>query len=421
MPSDVASDDARARFARFGVVGGGVFFTIQGLANPFFALYATELGASTFAVGLMVTLKALLPIVIAMPSGQLIDSIGPMKMLKAGSWFLLASLACTVLATNIWMLAVSQVLIGASVVIMASSFQVLVAHGSRERRNEAIKKYSMWMSGGGMLGPLIGGAIASAFTIPHDGYRAAFIASLAASVLFMVALFWLSTRYPHPDARHVRVRDAFSPAEIMGSYKRGLGLAGLRPVQFGLTGTFLVMYIQALYMSFLPLYLAENGFATFLIALTISTNGLAGMISRFALGALMKRYSLEIILLTAGTIAACGVLLTPLAVLHPLTMLALVAAVGAAVGVNLPVSIMIMVDAVGESERGKLMGLRLLANRFSQVLSPAMFGVLGQFFGLTIAFYSGGAVLVATVLGFSAFTLHRGPLQVPEKSGEPAE
>jgi MFS-type transporter involved in bile tolerance (Atg22 family) len=82
---------------------------------------------------------------------------------------------------------------------------------------------------------------------------------------------------------------------------------------------------------------------------------------------------------------------------------------------------MIMVDAVGESERGKLMGLRLLANRFSQVLSPAMFGVLGQLFGLTAAFYSGGAVLVATVVGFSAYTMHRGPLKSPEKSGEPAE
>jgi Arabinose efflux permease len=421
MPTEVASGIPDQRFARFGVVGGGVFFTIQGLANPFFALYATELGASTFAVGLMVTLKALLPIVIAMPTGQLIDSIGPMRMLKYGSWFLLASLVCTVFATGIPLLALSQVLIGASVVIMASSFQVLVAQGDRERRNEAIKKYSMWMSGGGMLGPIVGGAIASAFAIPHDGYRAAFVAALVACVGFMLALFWLSTRYPHPDASQIRVRDVFSPSGIVSSYRRGIGLAGARPVQFGLTGTFLVMYIQALYMSFLPLYLAQNGFATFLISLTISLKGLAGMVSRFGLGWLMKRYSLEAILLAAGTIAAVGVVLTPLAVTSPVTMLLLAAMLGAAVGVNLPVSIMIMVDAVGEAERGKLMGLRLLANRFSQVLSPAMFGILGQLFGLTAAFYSGGAVLVATVVGFSAYTVRHGPLKAPDKSGEAAE
>jgi hypothetical protein len=64
---------------------------------------------------------------------------------------------------------------------------------------------------------------------------------------------------------------------------------------------------------------------------------------------------------------------------------------------------MIMVDAVGEKERGKLMGLRLLVNRFSQVLSPAMFGVLGHAFGLTTALYGGGVFLLATMFGFSAY------------------
>jgi MFS family permease len=420
MPTEVAAYPLE-KFARFGVVGGGVFFAINGLANPFFALYATELGASTFAVGLMITAKALLPIVIAMPAGQLIDTIGPMKMLKYGSWFLLASLLATVFASGLALLAISQILIGAAIIIMASSFQVLVAQGNREARNEAIKRYSMWMSGGGMIGPLIGGLIASFFAVPVDGYRAAFIAALAACVLFMLALFWLSTRYPHPDPGDLRVRDVFSPRSVIGSYRSGIGLAGSRPVQFGLTGTFLVMYIQALYMSFLPLYLAQNGFATMLISITISLKGFAGMMSRFALGWLMKRYSLEVILLCAGTIAAVGVVLTPLAVASPVTMLALAALIGGAVGVNLPVSIMIMVDAVGEAERGKLMGLRLLANRFSQVLSPAMFGVLGQVFGLTAAFYSGGAVLVATVVGFSAYTRRDWTLKAPDKSHEPAE
>jgi MFS transporter, DHA1 family, multidrug resistance protein len=420
MLTDVGSGAIARKFARFGILGGGVFFTINGLAQPYFSLYATELGASTIAVGLMVTLKALLPIIIAMPTGQLIDSIGPMKMLQYGSGFLLASLACTVLATDMLMLAFSQVLIGAAIIIMASSFQVLVAQGDRERRNHAIKSYSMWMSAGGMLGPIFGGLIASAFAAPTDGYRAAFIASLLCCLAFMAVLFWMSRSYPHPS-HEVSVREVFSPRGIVTSYRRGISLAGSRPVQFGLTATFLVMYIQALYMSFLPLYLSQNGFATFLISVTISVHALAAMLSRVGLDWLMKRYSLEAILLAAGTTAAIGVVLTPLAVVSPAMMIALVGIIGAAVGVNLPVSIMIMVDAVGESERGKLMGLRLLANRFSQVLSPAMFGVMGQLFGLTAAFYSGGALLVATLVGFSAYTRRGGPLKAPGKTSEPAE
>lgn len=420
MPVDPAFSAVERKYARFGIFGGGVFFTINGLAQPFFSLYASELGASTFAVGLMVTLKALLPIVIAMPTGQLIDSIGPMKMLKFGAYFLLASLACTVFATDFLVLAVSQVLIGAAIIIMASSFQVLVAQGDRQSRNDAIKSYSMWMSAGGMLGPIFGGLIASAFVVPTDGYRAAFVASLLCCLIFMAVLFRMSRSYPHPQ-HNVRVHEVFSPGGIVASYRRGISLAGSRPVQFGLTATFLVMYIQAMYMSFLPLYLSQNGFSTLLISTTISVHALTAMLSRLALNWLMKRYSLEWILLAAGIVAAAGVVLTPLAVISPVTMIVLVGIIGAAVGINLPVSIMIMVDAVGESERGKLMGLRLLANRFSQVLSPAMFGILGQLFGLTAAFYSGGAVLVATLLGFSAYTRRGGPLKAPESAGEPAE
>ena len=394
----------RDSFSRFGIVGGGVFFTVIGLANPFFTLYAAELGASTFAIGMLVTLRAVLPIVIAMPAGQLIDTVGPMRMLSLGVACLVCSLLCTVLAQGIPLLALSQVLLGASVIVCASSLQVRVAKGERERRNEAIKRYSMWMSAGGMIGPLVGGLVASLFPEPEAGYRACFVLSCAATVLFLLAVLWAARRHDHPRAEDVpSVREVLSARGVLDSYRRGIDLTGHRPVQFGLTGTFLIMYIQALYMSFLPLYLAENNYATLLISLIISLKGLSGMLSRYLLGTLMKRFTLETILTTAGTIAAGCVVLTPLGVGWPPAMIAGALVLGGAVGVNLPVSIMIMVDAIGEGERGKLMGLRLLVNRFSQILSPAMFGLLGQAFGLTAAFFSGGALLVATVLGFTVY------------------
>lgn len=394
------------KFTRFGIVGGGIFFAINGLANPFFTLYASEMGISMMVIGLMVTLKAVLPIFLAMPSGQLIDSIGPMKMLQYGVVILLASLMCIVFANGIFLLVLSQILMGIAVVIMASALQVLVSNGDRKSRNEAIKRYSMWMAGGSMVGPLLGGLITAAFGTPSDGYRAAFIAATAAAILFLLALTWLSRSYPHPTPgdSEISARDVFSVEGVALSYKSGINLALHRKVQFGLIGTFLVMYIQALYMSFLPLYLVEHDFAIMMISLVIALKGLTGMLSRYLLGWLMRHVVLETILMTAGGIAAICVVLTPLAVQSPASMIINTAILGGAVGVNLPVSIMIMIDAVGDGERGKLMGLRLISNRFSQILSPAMFGLLGQAFGLTAAFYCGGALLVVTILGFSAYS-----------------
>lgn len=393
------------QFRQFGVLGGGVFFTVTGLAGQFFTLYAQDLGASTLTIGLLVTLRAVLPIFIAMPSGQLIDSIGPVKMLIAGCLSLLASLTLNATASSVLSLVLSQFFLGASIIIMASAFQVLVSTGDQATRNEYIKRYSMWMSGGGMLGPLLGGLVASAFTNPTDGYRAAFAVAALSSLALLAGLVWLARVYPHPkiEDSEVSLDEIFSVGGFVGSYKRGIDLAGHRPVQFGLTATFLIMYIQSLYNSFLPLYMDSVGFSTMVISIALALNGLSAMLTRYILGGIMDRMAPERILSLAGFVAAICVVLTPLAGGHVVTMLALVVVMGGAVGVNLPVSIMIMVDAVGETERGKLMGLRLLVNRFSQVLSPAMFGVIGHAFGLTAALYGGGVFLVATMCGFSAY------------------
>lgn len=387
-------------FRKFGIGGGGLFFAITGMANPFFTLYAKEVGASTLTIGMIVTLRAILPIIIAMPSGQLIDSIGPMKMLQVGSAVLLLSLVNTAMAETIPMLALSQLLMGAAIIIMASSFQVLVSTGTREERNRSITVYSMWMSGGGMIGPLIGGLIASLFDVPAEGYRFTFVAAAIASVVFMLILGWLSLHYPHPKPAAGEARAVVSLKGVVASYQSGMDLTSSRPVQFGLLGTFIIMYIQALYMGFLPIYLDEFDYSALQIASILSWQGMAGMLSRFIIGALMRRFRLEHILTTAGLVAAFCVVLTPVAAPSAAATYALMFVLGAAAGINLPVSIMIMVDAVGDDQRGKLMGLRLLVNRFSQTLSPAIFGILGNFIGLTAAFFLGGALLVATTFGY---------------------
>lgn len=389
--------------ARVGIIGGGLFFAVTGMANPFFTLYASEMGATTLEIGFIVTLRALLPIVAAMPAGQLIDSLGPIKMLQLGAVLLLVSLLNTIFAQSVPVLALSQLFMGSAIIIIASSLQVLVSNGDRATRNKAITTYSMWMSGGGMLGPLIGGIISSFFLVPAEGYRSTFIVSAVATVICMLILVWIARRYPHPKPGEGEIRSVLSLKGYVASYRRGIDLTTNRPVQFGLVGTFVIMYIQALYMGFLPLYLDQFGYTAFQIATILSWQGLAGMMSRLIVHWLMRRYSLEHILAGAGFLASICVVLTPVVAPDIVLTYVLIFFLGAATGINLPVSIMIMVDAVGEDQRGKLMGLRLLVNRFSQTMSPAIFGILGSFIGLTAAFFAGGAVLVATMCGFSAY------------------
>ncbi|MFC5650472.1 MFS transporter [Paenibacillus solisilvae] len=407
-------------YRKFGIYGGGFFYTITGMAQPFFTLYAQEVGASNASIGFLVTMRALLPIFIAMPIGQLIDSVGPVRMLKYGSVSLSLSLFTNMIATSLWMMAISQIFMGICVLIMSSCFQVLVSEGRKKERNGSINKYSMWMSAGGMLGPLIGGGITSLFANKLFGYKFTFGAAGVTSVLFIILLLIISKGYQHAEAeKSVKPKDLLNTKGILDSYISGWHLLKIRSVQFGLIATFLIMYIQSLYVSFMPIYLDELGYSTLLISVIISIRGFASMLSRYGLGWFMRLASMERILIIAGIIASIGVVLTPLAGLHMAWIIIVVMIIGGAVGINQPVSIMIMVDDDQGPNRGKLMGMRLIMNRISQILSPAIFGILGQTLGLSIAFYAGGGFLVAAMFGFSLFTSLKWKLKTP--GAEPTE
>ncbi|MCS7464221.1 MFS transporter [Paenibacillus doosanensis] len=405
-----------------GIYGGGIFFGVMSVAQPFFTLYAEALGASTALIGLIVTLRALVPMFIAMPIGQMIDTMGPMKMTKIGCLMLIVSLGLMSFSTTLAFLAVSQVLLGTSMIIMASSLQVLASDGEQDkaRRNKNINRFSMWNSAGNMVGPLLGGLVVTQAGSSLWSYRSAFVASLVVcSVCFILILL---IRTPDGAAKRGATKELFQPKEMLNSYVSGIHLTRHRGVQFGLVGTFLIMFIQALYASFIPLYLNGHGYSAFVISSVISLMGLSGFVSRFLLGRLMKLATLEKILIVAGCIASVCLILIPVASLHLIGIAVLTFLLGSSIGMNLPITIMIMVEETKDNERGKVMGLRLLTNRLSQMVAPAMFGLLGQALGLTAAFYTGGGVLLATMLGFAVYSSHRAPAadsgEAPAAAGE---
>lgn len=415
-----------------GIYGGGVFFGLNAIAQPYFTLYAESLGASTALIGAMVTLRALVPLFIAMPVGQMIDALGALRMAKAGIVLLIASLAITVFSQSLAMLAVSQLVLGAAIMVIASSLQVLAADGEKDkaRRNRNINRYSMWTSAGSMAGPLLGGAIVSAAGAGAAGYRIAFAVSLLVAALSLLLVAVLSRRSAASGGGEAeaaaeaagglretlsRTGELFRLRAVADSYISGMHLMRHRGVQFGLIATFLIMFIQAMFMSFIPLYLHAQGYSSWTISVIVSISGLAGLFSRLLLEWIMNRSTLERILLAAGLTASASLLFIPVASLHVVGIALLTFVTGSAVGINLPVSIMIMVDDALERDRGKVVGLRLLSNRLSQIISPAMFGLLGQWLGLSLAFYVGGGALFAAMLGFTVFSSRRDAEKSPDR------
>jgi MFS family permease len=401
---------------RVGIYGGGFHFVILSITQPFFALYAAELGVSTALIGIMLTLRAVLPLVIAMPIGQLIDRIGAPQLLRLGNLITVISLCLMVWSPNLWVLALSQLLIGAGTMIVASSLQVVVSEGDKAERERNIIRYSTWSSGGSMIGPLVGGGIITAVSSMSVlgwsgtaviGYRAAFLLALVSSVIFGIIIRYASRNIEKKSWFGPEVREVIQPKEIADSYLQGIHLIKHPGVQFGLMATFLIHFIQTIWTGFFPLYLDSLGYSAVIISVLVSIRGLAGLTSRSFLGQLTKRWAHKRILIIAGCIATICLICLPLFGWNMLLIGLISFVLGSAVGVNMPISTIIMVDDDLEGERGKVMGLRLLVNRSSQIAAPILFGVIGQLLGLSVAFISGGAGMLVSLLGFSLYNRSR--------------
>lgn len=394
------------------MIGGGLHFAINSITQPFFALFAAELGASTSSIGALLMLRAVLPLFIAMPSGQLIDRLGAVPMLRFGNLLTIGSLLLMIWSPSLAVLTASQLLIGAGSMIVSSALQVIVSEGDKAARERDISRYSAWCSGGSMIGPLIGGGVVTAVSsygawAEADGYRAAFFISLLAAAVFALAFQWVSRRTERRERLGAAVKDVLRPREIADSYLKGAHLLKHSRVQFGLVGTFLIHFIQAIWAGFFPLYLDTLGYSAFLISVLVSLRGLAGMVSRMFVPWLTRRRTHQSILIQAGCIAAVCLIGLPVMDWHIVPLALVTLLLGSSVGINMPVSTMIMVDEDTMAERGKIMGLRLLANRTSQIVAPMLFGVFGQILGLSIAFYAGGGMLLASLLGFSLYRKRR--------------
>jgi len=386
--------------ANTGILGGLLLFLVMGYINPFFTLYVNELGRSNSDIGFLVMVRGLAAIGVSLPAGHLIDKQGVFRVLGMGLIGITASFLILLASQYWWALGISQIFYGVSTTILVTGFQVLVSKGDRDTRNRAIKRYAMWIAAGTMAGPLLGGIIVQFSVSTVTGYQNAFLFSAVWSSIGFLALLTLNrhrSAFQNPEAP-IAAPSKQSWSQVFTGSR---GLLSVKAVQAGLIITFIIMFIQGLYISFVPVYFQQSGYSTQWIALCLSAYGFGGFAARILIPQLSKRLEQMPILLLAGVVSSAGILLMPISAVSPVLGFILMLVTGGAVGLNLPISIMLMVDWVQGRAHGKLMGLRLLVNRTAQMISPMVFGLVGQVYGLSTAFFFSGAFLMIAMVFFT--------------------
>ena len=155
------------------------------------SLYALANKASTFTVGVMMALFALVPMLIAVRAGRWLDAVGPWRPTVTGVLLMLGGMllpaAFPYATADVAPLLVAAALVGTgSTLVMLSVQQVVGERADPNHRAAAFSWLALGASISGFIGP-----VASGLLIDHFGHRATF-AVLVGVVLAALALVWVN-------------------------------------------------------------------------------------------------------------------------------------------------------------------------------------------------------------------------------------
>jgi MFS family permease len=307
-------------------------------------------------------------------------------MVQIGAGLHAASAVLIASAPTIPFLITGAAAAGLATNIMVIAGQTSVGHQSAPAdRDKNYGLYSFWFSAGQVLGPLAGGFLADSYSI-----RTAFYACAAVALSPLACAFSI----PRP-VRQARPNESASLVWAREVHRSVWQLVGRRDLRFILWIAFLIIFAWSIKSSFLPIYLQAVGLPKAEIGLVFSSLGIGAMLIRPLIGALVARFGRRQVLLSAVMLGAVAIGAIPF--LHQFLALAAVAlAGGVAWGITQPVTISLMAGSVQSHERGLALSLRVTSNRFGEVVSPMVFGVLVTLTGLAGAF---GMAALALAVG----------------------
>ncbi|MGN9776106.1 MFS transporter [Micromonospora sp. H33] len=368
------------------------------MLRPASAYRALDLDVPSAWLGVLGASFAVVPLVLAVPSGHAVDRFGERRVALAGSGLLAAAgLGFVFLAHSVAGLVLASMVLGTGHLCTVVAQQALVANRTpADRYDAAFGYYTFAASLGQALGPGLIVLFGGDRPIPDTG--AIF---LGATVLTLPLLVIAACLQPSGHHRRAAGPDAGGMRELL----RQPGLVR------ALTVSCIVLAAVDITLVYLPALGAERGIDAGSIGVLLGLRAAASMASRLLLGRLVAAVGRRALLIgtVALSAAGLGLLLPPL----PLWAMAVVVTVaGLGLGAGQPLTMSFLAESAPPGLRGRAMSLRLSGNRLGQVLIPSAAGALAAGAGAA-------GVLACTAAGLAgaavaATGLHRSPPANPK-------
>ncbi len=344
---------------------------------------AIELDVPGAWLGVLGASFAVVPLVLAVPSGQATDRFGERRVMLGGAVLMaLSGVLLALLGTGPAGVVLGTVVLGTGHLLSVVGQQAAVANSAPPGRfDSAFGYYTFAASLGQAIGPglivLVGGGRA----IPDTQMLFLVAAGIGVALVACTSVLRLPSRPSGPGA----------------SESAGLrGLLRLPGLVRALLISCIVLAAVDITLVYLPALGADRGLAAGFVGLLLTLRAVASMTSRLFLGRLVAAMGRRRLLIATSALSAAAMAVVGLP-MGPAGMVVVVVLLGLGLGVGQPLTMSWLALSAPPGLRGRAMSLRLTGNRLGQVLIPSAVGAVAAGVGAA-------GVLWATAAGLAVAT-----------------
>jgi MFS family permease len=371
---------------------GTAFFSLSmvPMSSILVPLWMVKMGASPLWIGIAIGVRSLLPLLLSIHGGVLMDRLGTRRVTLVVA--LVAVALFPAYALMPWMAAIIilQMIFGLAQGLCWVGSQTFYGYLLKGQAGQA-GRLVFFSNGGCFVGPLLVGVVVE-FAGAHAGFG---FMCLWAALMVLFTLFVPSESRMGLEKPAPRWRDLIPRAQ---DYKSALRLCLIPVVTMVMAFTFIRIAIASVQTSFYIVYLGEIHMGESLIGLLLGMANLIGTLTPPLIQPLARKVSPLWILVGATVGTTFFMTMTPLfSTFLPLLLLS--ACYGAGVGLGFPTLLTLLSKAVGEGDQGKSVGLRTSFNRLGSLIIPILMGAIAEGMGIQTSFFVVGIGLgVATLL-----------------------
>jgi len=376
-----------------GFFNGNVYF-LTGILMPLWALIVVG-EDQAFLIGLIVASRQILPVLLAIHGGALMDRLGARRVM-----LVLGAVGAICTATYPFFPVVGMVILLQMLCGLAESLGWV---GSQTLVGTLLKghptytgRLSFALRLGGFLGPWLCGIAWHQYG-PTIGFF-----SIAGWITMGWIAGWLvpagAERRP-PSADQLRVAD-FLP--LWSDYAATFRMIAIPAVGLVVAVTFMRQTGSGIQLSFYPVWLKQIGVNAADIGFMVGCSHILSASTSLSVGAMTRWIAAHWLMVITIALSIATIAITPALGADYITLpgagrvyvilLGVICLRGLAQGLNMPLMMSIGMQAVSSHEQGKIVALRITVNRLTSAVIPLIMGAIAQWMNLRLSFYVIGGI-----------------------------